>query len=61
LIAEEPGEIRNIRDILTPYIESSAFETRLGDEAEMISARAVSVRRTTGERAALRPKAKSTL
>jgi DNA-binding GntR family transcriptional regulator len=59
LTAGEPSEVRDIRDILTPYVEKSHDETKSGSEIEVIGARTKSWRTPLSKREAPRSRAKS--
>jgi DNA-binding GntR family transcriptional regulator len=59
LVAGEPSEVRDIRDILTPYVNKSDDEPKFGGEIGVARARATSWRTPSGKREAPRPRAKS--
>ncbi len=60
LVAEEPNEARDIRDILTPYVEKS-YDERTSGEIDVTGARGATWRTSSGKREAARPKVKSTV
>ncbi len=59
LVADAPSEARDIRDILTPYVDTSPDEQKFGGEMRMTRARAANLRTSSGKREAPRPRVKS--